>query len=47
MNKLKRILKEYQKLNHLLNSIIGKKYIFHQLKKTGKSLKKNKKNNSS
>ena len=35
---IKKILKEYQTLNPLLINMIGKKYIFHHIKKTGKSL---------
>ena len=37
---IKKILKEYQKLSLLLISITGKKWIFHQIEKTGMSLKK-------
>ena len=36
----KKILKEYQKLNLALISIIGNKQIFHHTEKTGKSLNK-------
>ena len=32
--------KKYQKLNHILVSIIGKIFSFHHTKKTGKSLNK-------
>ena len=38
MDKLKVIQKEYQKLGSLLTSIIKKRYTFHHIKKTGKSL---------
>ena len=35
---IKKILKEYQKLNHLLKNAIGKREIFHHTVKIGKSL---------
>ena len=35
---IKTIQKEYQKLSCLSTNIIGKKYIFYDMKKTGKSL---------
>ena len=38
MNKLKRVHKEYQKLSLLLNNMIGKREIFHHIKKIGKIL---------
>ena len=40
MNKLKVTHKEYQILSPLLVNMIGKKEIFHQIKKIGMSLKK-------
>ena len=43
MNKLKTNQKEYQNLSLFVNSIIEEKQIFHHIKKTGKSLKKNNK----
>ena len=43
MNKLNRICKEYQKLNRLLISIIGKKQIFYHIKKIEKKAELNNK----
>ena len=42
MNKLRVTQKEYQKLNSLLTNIIGKKQIFHVIKKREKVWKNNK-----
>ena len=41
MNKLKKIRKEYKKLSLLLINVIGKKKVFHQIKKTEKISNKN------
>ena len=43
MNKLNRMCKEYQKLNLLLISIIGKKQIFYHIKKIEKKAELNNK----